>query len=238
MQPESRKPRPISNTSRAIIGSALFVTQFAAFATDSLSEKIQRTLDTAFRPTADHVVLPLAGIVATGVETDAFAGTVALTIEGDRAWFEQADGDRHPAADGLYRLSNDDMLKVRDGRAHIRFQDKVAREGKWRLCMPCDKPDTDDSASVAQADTVMRGPSVDDRLAREGKWRLCMPCDKPEPDEAGGTVSVAQALEHVKAGETLAREGKWRLCMPCDKPEPDESTVTVSVREAVDRFVG
>jgi hypothetical protein len=95
-----------------LIGSALVVTGFAAAADCTGAAALTVRPDAGIAPLADS--------------------TAQLLLRDHSAFLTGADAQERPAPDGVYRLANDQVIKVEGGR--VQFQSILAQGSKgWKL---------------------------------------------------------------------------------------------------------
>jgi len=136
MEAEKINAKYSDASTRWIVGGALLVTHFAAFANDGgLGDQIKRSLDATFRPASEDVTLTATDVtLAAGVSDASFSGyATALRIRGQEVWIVEPSGEQRPAPDGLYRLSDDHVIKVENGRLFVQVYDRVAQPPRWKL---------------------------------------------------------------------------------------------------------
>jgi hypothetical protein len=100
----------------ALLGGALVVTGFAAAADlTGASAQAAKSLDVGFAPLVDTQAFGNQSLFIAGVEHK-------LVFRDENAWLLGADSSERPAADGFYRLSNNQILKIAGGKV---FQQSV-----------------------------------------------------------------------------------------------------------------
>jgi hypothetical protein len=109
----------------ALLGGALVVTGFAAAADlHGASAQAAKALDVGFTPLADPQAFGTRNVSIGGVEQK-------MIIRDDNAWLVGSDGEEHPAADGFYRLSNSQMLKIAGGKVFLQSVLAMSTSG-WK----------------------------------------------------------------------------------------------------------
>ena len=100
----------------ALLGGALVVTGFAAAADlNGASAQAAKSLDVGFTPLVDTQAFENQSVFIAGAEHK-------LVIRDQNAWLVGGDAQERPAADGFYRLSNNQILKIAEGKV---FQQSV-----------------------------------------------------------------------------------------------------------------
>jgi len=130
----------LQKVSQAAVRRTVAVTGFVALATaGSLANRVAEALSANFTPIDETASLPMGA-----------GHTVELTD--GRAWLASAGQPLTVAPDGIYRLSNEHLLKVAAGQAYADVQNPELIP-RWKLCGPVCRLTDEGTASLSVQET-------------------------------------------------------------------------------------